>query len=55
MTDPDTLLNYDDEDMTEAEQVEFMRLLQKQANSTDMAIMQVSNKAQELLNAINEL
>jgi len=41
--------------MTEQEQLKFYELLEKLANENDMANMTVINKAQELLNAINDL
>lgn len=41
--------------LNEQEQVQFYELLEKLANSDDMAYMSVINKAGELLELINEL
>ncbi len=41
--------------LNEQEQVQFYELLQKLANSDDMAYMTVINKANELLELINGL
>lgn len=41
--------------MTEEENIQFYKLLEKLANSDDMAIMHISDKARELLDLINEL
>jgi len=41
--------------MTEAEEMMFYELLEKQADSDDMAVMHISNKARELLTLIKEL
>ena len=41
--------------MTEQEQLQFYKLLEKLAADDDMANMTVINKAQELLDAINDL
>lgn len=41
--------------MSEKENIQFYKLLEKLVNSDDMAIMHISNKASELLELINEL
>ncbi len=41
--------------MTEKEQVQFYELLQKFIAECDMQYMHVGNKAQELLDAINDI
>lgn len=41
--------------LTEEENIQFYKLLEKLVNSDDMAIMHISNKANELLTLINEL
>lgn len=41
--------------LSEQEQAQFYELLEKLANSDDMAYMSVINKAGELLELINEL
>lgn len=41
--------------LNEQEQAQFYELLEKLANSDDMAYMSVINKAGELLELINEL
>lgn len=41
--------------MTEQEQLQFYKLLEKLANDDDMANMTVINKANELLELINDL
>lgn len=41
--------------MNEQENIQFYELLEKLANSDDMAIMNIIQKANELLELINEL
>jgi hypothetical protein len=41
--------------MTQQENIQFYRLLEKLAESDDMANMHIINKANELLELINEL
>lgn len=41
--------------LNEQEQAQFYELLEKLANSDDMAYMAITNKANELLELINEL
>lgn len=41
--------------MTEQENIQFYKLLEKLADSDDMAIMHISNKANELKQLIDEL
>jgi hypothetical protein len=45
----------EEEYMTEEENIQFYELLQKLANDDDMANMTVINKANELLELINDL
>ena len=45
----------DDNIMTEQENIQFYKLLEKLAGDNDMANMTVINKANELLEAINDL
>jgi len=47
--------NKEDIKMSQKENIRFYDLLVKLANTDDMANMQVINKANELLNLINEL
>lgn len=41
--------------MTEEENIQFYKLLEKLANSDDMAIMNIIQKANDLLELINEM
>ena len=41
--------------LNETEQLQFMDLLRRIADSDDMAIMNISNKANELITLIEEL
>ena len=41
--------------LNKEEQMEFLKLLKRVAQSDDMSLMQISNKAQELLDEINNL